>query len=1119
MQKGFEEKDKQAVISAIESSGRDVECEDALHRACELGWLDVAQLLLNKFSIDPNISDFWGTKLRPIHAAARSGRLKAVEFLVVNGANVNLDDANGNTALHYSLQEGHWEVAEYLHNSWKGDILKKNAHGVIPLVLGLNRALNTGDHDGIKQCIDLYRVSTESFCSIPYNVLQQLHQQQWNDELKLLVQVAIEKDASAGNISTPLPLVIASNGDLELLKVIVNYGADLDVADIYGATVLHIALLKGYEDMVRYVISTRPHLVNTKNRKGESCLRFAARSGSVDIAKLLVENGARGDDEDSEGETPLFSALKERHRAVAEYLVNELHCDLNHRNKHGDTPLSIELTSSLYKRDIDGALWLLELNMKSKKGSASLPNDALQLACKEDLPPVIGVLLQQYHCDPLQPHPFTGVTALHIAYQKKDVSLAKVLLSQKSPDPQMRNKHGQSLIDLAEGHEELLKLLDVAQQKRVCRARKAVKIFLLGGSQSGKTSLAQILKKSAKRDFLGSLRGIKQKPPTIGIRVTNINHRDFGNTVLYDCSSHPQYFSSIAALIGDLVSSLPAIFIVVVNLMQNKDDLASEIQYWVNFIRASLRSHSTDVSHVIVVGSHSSQSTINQWGFQNAYQSWISEDNAESRASEKLVLAGGMMMDCHRMSSSTVHLASLISQSCASIRAGSAMPLQLEHLSLYSFCYYHFKSVNSLPLSELHASLLAEQNYLALPLEEASLVESLNHLHNKGLLLFFYNEAAPRSSIVVFDQISLLSKALGTVLAPTDYKARHPINSSTGMVHLTNVNQLVPWHDCQTMLLFFKKYSLCMEVACSSESNDPLLFFPLLISSEKSDACLRVYNDGYQSGWMLSCSNGQSTDYFNHRFTDLLQLTMADKFVGLTMKSEDDRTYSLWKNGIYWVDSDSVEAVVEVSEDRNHLVLLLSSPKGMELKLVKLRSKLIHCILDLCSRCCHHQDISEYLVSPDQIQYPLVCGYTDIFVCPVDQIPATLQQNDAEVQFSCATLDEIKIASLREVLYFDTSQLPCEILAALSDLVSQGEVALPLDLLSDIASSLSGVVDSEALALEVLAMNSASAGEKSEPMELLKVWAGLAENGPLLLQEILRSYSIFSGRDHMMSPR
>ena len=136
MQKGFEEKDKQAVISAIESSGRDVECEDALHRACELGWLDVAQLLLNKFSIDPNISDFWGTKLRPIHAAARSGRLKAVEFLVVNGANVNLDDANGNTALHYSLQEGHWEVAEYLHNSWKGDILKKNAHGVIPLVLG-----------------------------------------------------------------------------------------------------------------------------------------------------------------------------------------------------------------------------------------------------------------------------------------------------------------------------------------------------------------------------------------------------------------------------------------------------------------------------------------------------------------------------------------------------------------------------------------------------------------------------------------------------------------------------------------------------------------------------------------------------------------------------------------------------------------------------------------------------------------------------------------------------------------------------------------------------------------------------------------------------------------------
>lgn len=1115
MQKGFDEKDKQAVITALEKSGRDVECEDALHRACELGWLDVARILMNKFSLDPNISDFWGTKLRPLHAAARSDRLEAVEFLMANGASVDLEDANGSTALHYSLQEGHWEVAEYLANSWKGNIVKKNTHGVVPLVLGLNRAVDFEDHNGIVRCIKLYRMSAQVFFSIPYNILQKLHQQQWKDELRLLVQVAAEKEASVGNTSTPLSLIGASDGDIELLKVLVEYGTDISTTDVHGGTVLHVALLKGYRDIARYVITVAPHLINATNNKGESCSRFAVRSGSVDIVKLLVENGAQIEVEDNNGETPLFSALKEHHVSLemTEYLVCELHCDLNHRNKHGDTPFSTELASLLYKRDIDSALWLLQLNIKSKRTFATLPHDALQLACRENLLPVIGVLLQQYHCDPLQPHPSTGVTALHVVYQMKDLPLAKVLLSQKPPNPLARNKYGQSLVDLAKGHEELLKLLDIAQLKRVGQARKPVKIFLLGGSQSGKTSVAQLLKKSAKRDILGSIRAVKRKPPTIGVRITSINHKDFGSSVMYDCSSHQQYYSSVVALIEDLVVGTPAVFIVVVNLTQTKEKVAREVQYWVNFVHTALHSLPTTGSQVIVIGSHADQSSINQWGFQNAYQSWVAEDPEPRVVAEKLVLAGGMMMDCHRMSASTHHLVSLVSQSCASIRACSVMPLQLEHLPLYSFCYYHFKSVASVLLSDLQASVAAEQNYLALPLEETSLVESLAYLHAKGLLLFLYDKHAPSSSVIVFDQTSLLNKGLGTVLAPVEYKVHHSINSSTGMVQLTDILQLVPQHNRQTLLLLFTKYSLCVEVAHSSVPSDPLLFFPSLVSLEKSDAGLQVYNDGHQSGWMLGCSKGQSNVHFNHRFTDLLHLTLADRFVGLTTEDRPTPTHSIWKNGIYWIDSGGIEVALEVSENRSHLILLLSSPRGSELKAVRLRSKLIHHILQLFSQYCLHP-ATEYLVSPDQVQYPLVCDYTDLFVCPLDQLPLALHHKDTEVQFVSATSKDIKIASLQEVLYFDTRQVPHGIFAALADLISRGEMALSFDLLSDIASALNGLISGETLALEILAMDPASLGGKSEVLEVLQMWTEQVEDGPLTLKEALDNYSIFCGRDH-----
>ena len=57
-----------------------------IHRACENGWLEVTQLLLQTFSLDPNTLDYQRTNLRPLHLAARGGHEELVQSLISKGA-------------------------------------------------------------------------------------------------------------------------------------------------------------------------------------------------------------------------------------------------------------------------------------------------------------------------------------------------------------------------------------------------------------------------------------------------------------------------------------------------------------------------------------------------------------------------------------------------------------------------------------------------------------------------------------------------------------------------------------------------------------------------------------------------------------------------------------------------------------------------------------------------------------------------------------------------------------------------------------------------------------------------------------------------------------------------
>jgi len=74
---------------------------------------EVIKLIESGFDIDAKYNDFQETILI---TAARCNRMNIVEYLVTNGADINLTDIYGYTPLHEAAYRGHNDITKYLLN-------------------------------------------------------------------------------------------------------------------------------------------------------------------------------------------------------------------------------------------------------------------------------------------------------------------------------------------------------------------------------------------------------------------------------------------------------------------------------------------------------------------------------------------------------------------------------------------------------------------------------------------------------------------------------------------------------------------------------------------------------------------------------------------------------------------------------------------------------------------------------------------------------------------------------------------------------------------------------------------------------------------------------------------
>jgi len=160
-----------------------------------------------------------------------------------------------------------------------------------------------------------------------------------------IVKLLLEKGAELDHIdrSGETPLIKASTGsfNLEIVKLLLEKGADVNVKDETGATALMKAAVNACSaDMVKLLLEKGAD-AGAKDKAGNTILMLSAIYYSkAGVFEALLAGGADVNAVNQNGETVIFIAVRNRLPGVLKALIAK-GMDVNAKNTHNETPLSV----------------------------------------------------------------------------------------------------------------------------------------------------------------------------------------------------------------------------------------------------------------------------------------------------------------------------------------------------------------------------------------------------------------------------------------------------------------------------------------------------------------------------------------------------------------------------------------------------------------------------------------------------------------------------------------------------------------------------------------------------------------------------------------------------------
>lgn len=310
--------------------------------------LEVFKLLIKKGC------NIYGNKEDSVlHAAIENHNLELVKFIVTKYRKIGINDydSSGFTPLLLAMKDsGNLEIIDFLIKNG-ADIKLKTADGVYDSVVHL--AIQANQFDYVDYLLknnlveDINYINARGYSPLHTALL-------YNKDINIIdILLKYGADYSLPSKDNKTTLMLAAgNDEMSILEYALSNKlySDIDEKDDEGQSALHIVARYGYNPKILETLVAAGADINVKNKMDATILHSAARNDDVNIIRFIVEvldfEGIEAVDEN--GYTALHYAAVNDLYDVFKYLV-QLGLDPNKESYDGESPIKLIPSENIKK--------------------------------------------------------------------------------------------------------------------------------------------------------------------------------------------------------------------------------------------------------------------------------------------------------------------------------------------------------------------------------------------------------------------------------------------------------------------------------------------------------------------------------------------------------------------------------------------------------------------------------------------------------------------------------------------------------------------------------------------------------------------------------------------------
>ncbi|XP_065650594.1 uncharacterized protein LOC101237623 isoform X2 [Hydra vulgaris] len=449
-------KGNEEICNALIQNGSDINAIDSrnctpLHMAIHGGSKTITKLLIEN-GADVYAKDAEGEG--PIHYAAAMNQGELIILLtkgalaIVDEENweetqrkyVNLRTKKKDAALHIAAREGYLDIVKTLVSIGANVNICSAAHytplhlaaingnkDMVQYLLEHNAKINVFDHQNMTPTHNMFFVCR----ACQFGRL---------DIIKVLIEQGAQIDSKDCDSFTPLMSAV-SEGHSDAAKYLLKCGASVAISEMNMKNVLHLAIENGHSSTLKVLLQNgSSSLINSHDMDFKRPIHYAAMS-NFESVKILIQESADTEVTDNEEKTPLHIAAEYGKVDCLLILVKNSTRNINCTDEKGQSPLHLAAKNGW----TDTSLVLIEMGAQIS-GRDDSNWSPLDYAARNGHSKIVIALIKNGAC--VNEYDPNKLTPLHHASINGHVKCINILLNHGA-NISFQNADGKNCLDLA----------------------------------------------------------------------------------------------------------------------------------------------------------------------------------------------------------------------------------------------------------------------------------------------------------------------------------------------------------------------------------------------------------------------------------------------------------------------------------------------------------------------------------------------------------------------------------------------------------------------------------------------------------------------------------------------